>query len=132
MIFYLQIISKVTLKSWTQDDKEVRVQVTANNGVAASWGIHRYLKYFCKVHISWDVDQLGEFWNYRFIRYLWLWHHRLSNIHICSSIGLSKLCKKLAAVLCSKCGRCIVVFRWRVVWQYLDYGDDLAWVVHGD
>ena len=36
------------------------MSVTANNGVAASWGIHHYLKYFCGVHMSWDVDQLGE------------------------------------------------------------------------
>lgn len=59
MIFHRFLI-QVTLKSETSENAEVRIQVTANTGVAAAWGIHHYLKYFCKVHISWDVDQLSK------------------------------------------------------------------------
>ncbi len=52
-------LSQVILKSGNESD-HVIIRVTANNGVAASWGIHHYLKYFCQIHISWDVDQLGK------------------------------------------------------------------------
>ena len=50
----------MVLKSFTDGGGQVKVSVVANNGVAASWGIHHYHKYFCQVHISWDVDQLGS------------------------------------------------------------------------
>ena len=43
-----------------KEDDVVDIQVTATTGVAAAWGIHYYLKYYCNVHISWDVDQLGK------------------------------------------------------------------------
>jgi hypothetical protein len=42
-----------------KEDNVVDIQVTATTGVAAAWGIHHYLKYYCNVHISWDVNQLG-------------------------------------------------------------------------
>ena len=43
-----------------KEDDVVDIQVTATTGVAAAWGIHYYLKYYCNVHISWDVDHLGK------------------------------------------------------------------------
>ncbi|XP_043200040.1 alpha-N-acetylglucosaminidase-like isoform X2 [Amphibalanus amphitrite] len=34
------------------------VHIEASTGVAASWGLHHYLKYGCAAHVSWDSDQL--------------------------------------------------------------------------
>ena len=36
-----------------------RINVTANTGVAAIWGINHYLKYFCNTHISWETTRIG-------------------------------------------------------------------------
>ncbi|KAG1689557.1 Alpha-N-acetylglucosaminidase [Nymphon striatum] len=40
------------------------LRISANSGVAASWGLHHYLKYFCNCHVSWSGDQLKlpEIW----------------------------------------------------------------------
>lgn len=35
------------------------VHVQANSGVAATWGIHHYLKYYCQGHFSWDTISLN-------------------------------------------------------------------------
>ena len=32
------------------------INVFANTGVAAIWGINHYLKYFCNSHVSWDLS----------------------------------------------------------------------------
>jgi len=34
------------------------LEVTANTGVAAIWGVNHYLKYFCNTHISWDTTRI--------------------------------------------------------------------------
>ena len=31
-----------------------RLAVHASSGVAAAWGFHHYLKYWCGCHVSWD------------------------------------------------------------------------------
>ena len=49
----------VSLVSRVRQDGVVEIQVTANTGVAAAWGIHHYLKYYCKVHVSWEASQLS-------------------------------------------------------------------------
>ena len=36
------------------------LNVTANTGVAAIWGINHYLKYFFHSHISWDTTRIGK------------------------------------------------------------------------
>lgn len=36
------------------------VHVQANSGVAATWGIHHYLKYYCQGHFSWDTISLSK------------------------------------------------------------------------
>ena len=36
------------------------LNVTANTGVAAIWGVNHYLKYFCNSHISWDTTRIGK------------------------------------------------------------------------
>ena len=33
--------------------------VHASSGVAAAWGLHHYLKYWCGSHVSWDHRQLS-------------------------------------------------------------------------
>ncbi|XP_046664926.1 alpha-N-acetylglucosaminidase-like isoform X2 [Homalodisca vitripennis] len=35
------------------------VEIEGSSGVAAAWGFHHYLKYFCNCHISWDDNQLN-------------------------------------------------------------------------
>ncbi|CAL4086012.1 unnamed protein product, partial [Meganyctiphanes norvegica] len=35
------------------------VEVVGSSGVAAAWGLHHYLKYYCHAHISWEADQLA-------------------------------------------------------------------------
>ena len=37
------------------------INVFANTGVAAIWGINHYLKYFCNSHVSWDTTRIGKF-----------------------------------------------------------------------
>jgi alpha-N-acetylglucosaminidase len=39
-------------------DGEDAVTITASSGVAAVWGLHHYLKYWCNCHVSWDHRQL--------------------------------------------------------------------------
>ncbi|PSN53363.1 Alpha-N-acetylglucosaminidase [Blattella germanica] len=34
------------------------VYITGTSGVAAVWGFHHYLKYFCHCHVSWEANQL--------------------------------------------------------------------------
>lgn len=34
------------------------VKVTANTGVAASWGIYNFLTYYCNSHITWDTRRI--------------------------------------------------------------------------
>ena len=36
-----------------------RLAVHASSGVAAAWGFHHYLKYWCGCHVSWDHRQLS-------------------------------------------------------------------------
>lgn len=38
--------------------KDDLIHIAASSGVAAAYGFHHYLKYYCKCHISWDSDQL--------------------------------------------------------------------------
>ena len=40
------------------DDQKVKVE--ANSGIAATWGIHHYLKYYCGCHFSWDTVRIGK------------------------------------------------------------------------
>ena len=35
-----------------------KLVLTGTTGVATGWAFHHYLKYFCKVHISWSGNQL--------------------------------------------------------------------------
>ena len=35
-------------------------RVDASSGVAAAWGIHHYLKYWCNAHFSWDTTRIGS------------------------------------------------------------------------
>ncbi len=49
---------KVTLMRESNGSSAL-VQVKANTGVAAAWGIHHYLKYSCGCHFSWDTIQTG-------------------------------------------------------------------------
>ncbi|XP_039286739.1 alpha-N-acetylglucosaminidase isoform X2 [Nilaparvata lugens] len=37
---------------------DIHVTISATTGVAAAWGFHHYLKYYCHCHVSWDADQL--------------------------------------------------------------------------
>jgi hypothetical protein len=36
-----------------------KVTIVGTSGVAAVWGFHHYLKYYCFSHVSWDSDQLS-------------------------------------------------------------------------
>ena len=47
----------VNFHSSGDDDK---VKIEANSGIAATWGIHHYLKYYCKCHFSWDTVRIGK------------------------------------------------------------------------
>ena len=47
-----------------QNGSDIAVHVVSNTGVAAAWGIHHYLKYFCNSHISWDTIRIGKIRNY--------------------------------------------------------------------
>eukprot|EP00091_Calanus_sinicus_P016841 TRINITY_DN36435_c0_g1_i1.p1 TRINITY_DN36435_c0_g1~~TRINITY_DN36435_c0_g1_i1.p1 ORF type:complete len:184 (-),score=38.43 TRINITY_DN36435_c0_g1_i1:237-731(-) len=35
------------------------INIVGSTGVAAAWGLHHYLKYFCQAHISWETSQLN-------------------------------------------------------------------------
>jgi len=48
---------QAVLKSLTVDGV-TKVHITGSTGVAAAWGLHHYLKYFCLAHISWQTVQL--------------------------------------------------------------------------
>ncbi|XP_075223790.1 N-acetyl-alpha-glucosaminidase [Lycorma delicatula] len=39
-------------------DESESVKIRASTGVAAAWGFHHYLKYYCNCHVSWSGDQL--------------------------------------------------------------------------
>ena len=51
---------RVSLVSYADGNGTVSINVTANTGVAAAWGVHHYLKYFCNSHISWDTVRIGN------------------------------------------------------------------------
>lgn len=35
------------------------LEIKGSSGVAAAWGFHHYLKYYCNCHVSWEADQLN-------------------------------------------------------------------------
>ena len=39
-------------------DTAGRVHVEGSSGVAVAWGLHHYLKYHCRAHVSWETSQL--------------------------------------------------------------------------
>jgi len=42
-----------------KEDSQITVNIVGTSGVAAVWGFHHYLKYYCFCHVSWDSDQLA-------------------------------------------------------------------------
>jgi hypothetical protein len=42
-----------------KEDGQIIVNIVGTSGVAAVWGFHHYLKYYCFCHVSWDSDQLA-------------------------------------------------------------------------
>jgi alpha-N-acetylglucosaminidase len=42
-----------------KEDGQITVNIVGTSGVAAVWGFHHYLKYYCFCHVSWDSDQLA-------------------------------------------------------------------------
>ena len=52
-------ISSNDIAHFNSSSKKI-LNVTANTGVAAIWGINHYLKYFCNSHISWDTTRIGK------------------------------------------------------------------------
>jgi hypothetical protein len=42
-----------------KEEHEDTVNLVGTSGVAAVWGFHHYLKYYCFCHVSWDSDQLA-------------------------------------------------------------------------
>lgn len=42
-----------------KNDDEEKVNIVGSSGVAAAWGFHHYLKYYCLCHISWDGNQIN-------------------------------------------------------------------------
>lgn len=51
-------VGKDTFKILKEDAKD-KVNIVGTSGVAAVWGFHHYLKYYCFSHVSWDSDQLS-------------------------------------------------------------------------
>lgn len=50
-------VGKDTFKVF-KEDGQIAVNIVGTSGVAAVWGFHHYLKYYCFCHVSWDSDQL--------------------------------------------------------------------------
>ncbi|KAJ4434463.1 hypothetical protein ANN_23025 [Periplaneta americana] len=50
-------VGKDTFKIVKEEGAEI-VTIVGTSGVAATWGFHHYLKYYCHCHVSWDSDQL--------------------------------------------------------------------------
>jgi alpha-N-acetylglucosaminidase len=42
-----------------KEEAKDEVNIVGTSGVAAVWGFHHYLKYYCFSHVSWDSDQLS-------------------------------------------------------------------------
>ncbi|KAG7206119.1 hypothetical protein KM043_003513 [Ampulex compressa] len=40
-------------------DSRARIEIIGNSGVAATWGLHYYLKHYCNVHVSWEGSQIA-------------------------------------------------------------------------
>jgi alpha-N-acetylglucosaminidase len=51
---------KVTVAKEDEVTASGKVKVIANSGVAATCGIHHYLKYNCGCHFSWDTIRLNN------------------------------------------------------------------------
>ncbi|XP_021938138.1 alpha-N-acetylglucosaminidase isoform X2 [Zootermopsis nevadensis] len=51
-------VGKDTFKVLKENGQD-RVNLVGTSGVAAVWGFHHYLKYYCFCHVSWDSDQLS-------------------------------------------------------------------------
>ncbi|XP_076761430.1 N-acetyl-alpha-glucosaminidase [Xylocopa sonorina] len=41
-----------------RDSSDEKIEITGTSGVAATWGLHYYLKSYCNVHVSWEGDQV--------------------------------------------------------------------------
>ena len=51
-------LNQAVLESTTEDGVTT-VHIVGSTGVAAAWGLHHYLKYYCQAHISWETSQLA-------------------------------------------------------------------------
>ncbi|XP_076644057.1 N-acetyl-alpha-glucosaminidase [Halictus rubicundus] len=50
-------IGKDTFTIAQNSDK--KIEITGTSGVAATWGLHYYLKHYCHAHVSWEGSQLA-------------------------------------------------------------------------
>ncbi|EDV26541.1 uncharacterized protein TRIADDRAFT_54660 [Trichoplax adhaerens] len=51
-------IPKLSPDAFELDSDDKQILITGSSGVAAAFGVHHYLKYYCKVHLSWTGDRL--------------------------------------------------------------------------
>ncbi|XP_047117354.1 alpha-N-acetylglucosaminidase isoform X1 [Schistocerca piceifrons] len=51
-------VARDTFKVIKESDSEI-VRIIGTSGVAAAWGFHHYLKYYCGCHVSWEATQLN-------------------------------------------------------------------------
>ena len=44
----------------SEQDGSTQIQIYGSTGVAASLGLHIYLKEYCNSHVSWEFAQIGN------------------------------------------------------------------------